>query len=301
MITFDPSANETIKFRCNRNGSKKFIFLLASDSTAWDLSTKNFQAFVKVKPQSANHLIDLTASVGGIGNNELTLSITNLQSDVDPFDYYFELYESVSKKTWISAVARFVNGPDDQVDDTDETISVVLDGDDVVISVAESGGSGLATVTTDTVTIIGDGSVGTPLIAVTISDADLIPAGDYTFVLGDAYPRPKTKVTSSAVPFNMIIPADIFSPGQFFYVLWEAAGQPTFTGPGVTMHSPSGSFIMSSQYSISGVYCVSANQFRIVNGVLGSGSVAWGAITGTLSAQTDLVKFVNSRALILGS
>lgn len=141
LITFDPSKQSTVYFRCNRAGSKKFIFKNSDTLAAYSLSGKVFKAFIKETPQSVNTKIDLTCTVGGAGSNELTVTITSAQAAIKAKDYYFELWETTEKITYINAIAPFTNGVFDGIDDTDENILIQLSGNDVIIYLTVGGGA----------------------------------------------------------------------------------------------------------------------------------------------------------------
>lgn len=279
------------------------------DWGAEDISAWVFELLIKKNIGDRVKTISLTLTNAGLSipvyTNHVVATFSASNTSIEEGEYYWELRRTDEGIPLISGFAYFTydsqQGTETESDELDIVITTTLIEVTISNGSVTGGSGGLSTVAVDSVTIIGDGSPLNPLIAVTQSSSDPMTAGDYTFVLGDAYPQPKTKVTISAVPFNMVIPSGVFSQGQYFYVEWEAAGQPTFVaGGGVTLHSPSGSFIMSSVYSISGVWCKGANDFRIVNGVFGSGSAAWSALTGQPTDNQSLVNFVDGEALILG-
>ena len=140
QITFDPSQQSTIWFRCARNGSKKFVFK-NTDGTPFSLSGKTFAAFIKETSHSTAVKISLNTVIGGAGNNELTVSITSAQSNIKAKDYYFELWDTTAKITYINGISPFTNGVFDGVDDSVDNITIQLSGGDVQIYISNGGGS----------------------------------------------------------------------------------------------------------------------------------------------------------------
>lgn len=99
--TFDIAAKLDLYLRRARAGSKTFTFVDANDD-AYDISSLTWQFKIMTNP-SATPLISLTSGSGlTISSNQIIASITESDSAI-PISaaYYFELYETSEKKTWL--------------------------------------------------------------------------------------------------------------------------------------------------------------------------------------------------------
>lgn len=144
-VTFDPAAIVTIYHRTGRAGSKTLVFANA-DGTPYSILGIAFQFLVKRQP-GADAVITLTVGSGlaisGADNNELTISFTELQNFL-PTTYFYELYNSTIKKTWLngdfivhagkfnsfsgSETVTVTTGENIEVTITDSTISTIDGG-----------------------------------------------------------------------------------------------------------------------------------------------------------------------------
>jgi hypothetical protein len=136
-LTFDPGVKLSMEFRRARNGSKKFIFL-NSAGAPYPL-TDTFEINVKENPWDTANVFQLTLGSGiGISINEMTLSITDVQSDIPEKFYYLEIYNATTKKTWVNAPFEIFSGVREQLD-SDTELTVNLDPDVVHVTVNDAG------------------------------------------------------------------------------------------------------------------------------------------------------------------
>jgi hypothetical protein len=139
QVTFDPSARLDLFFRIGRSGSKKLIFV-DDEEEAYSIAAGAFQLNIKTAPGVSTNVIQLTEASGltkgGAGNNELTIAITDVQSTIAENLYYYELYNTVTKKTWLSGNAHFYNSISEPVN-SDTTVTIELDST-VTITIQDS-------------------------------------------------------------------------------------------------------------------------------------------------------------------
>jgi len=133
--TFDPSKELTLYFRCNRAGSKNFVFTY-SDGSAYSFIYDEIELNIYKNQGDKKKLISLT-HVSGItlSANTVTASITKALSNISEGEYYWELYRTDLEQTWLNGNAFFHNGIFDGVSSNSENITVSSGGDDVNISI----------------------------------------------------------------------------------------------------------------------------------------------------------------------
>jgi hypothetical protein len=148
QATFDPSGILNLHFRIARAGSKKLIFLDAN-ADPYSISSGTFQLNIKTHAGASTNVIQLTEgsglTKGGASNNELTITFTEVQTNISETRYYWELYNTVTKKTWLSGGAYFYQSINEQL--TSETeVTIELDSTvTVTINDTVSGFGGLWT------------------------------------------------------------------------------------------------------------------------------------------------------------
>lgn len=137
--TFDPARNLTLYFRCNRAGSKNFVFVRSGGSAYSFIYTDDLELNIYRNQGDKKKLISLTYISGLVLNsNTLTASITSALSNINEGEYYWELYRTDLEKTWLCGDAIFHNGKFDGVENDSETITVTEDGEDVLITISDS-------------------------------------------------------------------------------------------------------------------------------------------------------------------
>jgi hypothetical protein len=143
--SFDPAKLLTLYFRTARAASKKFIFQDA-DGDPFDISSIDFSLNIKRWVDGASQ-IELTVgqglTVGGGDNNELTIALNELLTDIEPSTYFWELQNTTIKKTWLNGDAHFHRGRFDDPGDLNSQIVISTEGSTVEISIAGDGSTAL--------------------------------------------------------------------------------------------------------------------------------------------------------------
>jgi len=141
ITSFDPSGTLNLIFRKNRDGEKVFVFKNV-DTTDYDISAIEFELRIKRNSNSVSNLILLTDGAGlATAGNELTVTITDTQSN-QPSDFsYWELYNVTADETWINGNAYFIT----QSEDADNTVAVTINlaVEEVTVTVQNSGGGSI--------------------------------------------------------------------------------------------------------------------------------------------------------------
>lgn len=138
QVTFDPAKDLTLYFRCNRAGSKNFIFTY-TDGTAYSFVYDELELHIYKNQGAKKKVISLTHIQGiTLNSNTVTVAITKDQSNITEGEYYWELYRKDLEKTWLCGDAIFHSGKFDGVDESTETITIDIDGDDINITVQDT-------------------------------------------------------------------------------------------------------------------------------------------------------------------
>lgn len=132
--TFDPARELTLYFRCNRTGSKDFVFVY-SDGSSYSLIYEDIEFNIYENEGDKIKLLQLSTAFAA---NTVTASITNSQSNINEGEYYFEMYRPNIDKTWVTGYAIFHNGKFDGITET-STITINENGEAVTITIQESG------------------------------------------------------------------------------------------------------------------------------------------------------------------
>jgi hypothetical protein len=134
---FDIAGKLELLFRIARIGNKTFTFLDVNES-AYSLSGLTFQLNVKQLPSSSTNLFQLTSGSGlTIGSNTIDITVSETQSDLPEKLCYWELYETVGKKTWLCGNCYFISrDPSSETEAT--TVTVNLDPDEVTVTISNT-------------------------------------------------------------------------------------------------------------------------------------------------------------------
>lgn len=235
--TFDPAKELTLYFRCNRAGSKDFVFTY-SNGTAYSFIYDELELNIYRNQGDKKKLISLT-HVSGItlNSNTVTASITKALSNIPEGEYYWELYRTDLEKTWLTGDAIFHNGKFDGVGTSTETITVTEDGDDINITIEDP---------------------NTSLIVTNRQTAS------YTLVLTDADKLIEMNVGSAntlTVPPN----SDVAFPiGTAILVTQYGSGATTIqAGSGVTIRSAGSVLGLSAQYAGASLIKIATNEWYL--------------------------------------
>jgi hypothetical protein len=141
FISLDNSKPLDLYFRRARDASKRFVFK-NEDGSAYAINGSTWHVNIKTTSGSSTNILQLTSgsglTIGGVGNNEITISVTEATSDLPREVYYWELFNDTTNQTWISGEARFFSGNNPKADSTgvseitldlgDSTVEITLEG-----------------------------------------------------------------------------------------------------------------------------------------------------------------------------
>jgi hypothetical protein len=140
---FDIAGDLDLVFRIARTGSKTLNFI-DPDQVAYPLAGNTFQLNVKLKPNSEDNIFQLTSGNGlTVGASSIAIAVDEARTDLKEKIYFWELYETVNKKTWLCGNAYFIKKkPVNDSDSTTVTVRLNPDVVTVIISNTVGGGSG---------------------------------------------------------------------------------------------------------------------------------------------------------------
>lgn len=137
--TIDPSRRLELYIRKARNGSKTFVFTNSSGAD-YDISSFDFELFIKKNAGARKDVISLLTSYAGFGlsisTNELTATFTDVITDIDAGEYYWELLRLDTNKTWLCGPCYVHEGEFDGVETDTSTISIA-DTTTVTVSITD--------------------------------------------------------------------------------------------------------------------------------------------------------------------
>jgi len=135
---FDPARRLDLHFRCNRAGSKNFVFTY-SDGTLYSFIYQEF-TFNIYRYQGEKKVLFTLPLI--YVSNTLTASITKALSNINQGEYYYELYNTDTEETWLCGNAFFHNGNFDGVSSDTEGVTVSISGEVINITLAVTPASG---------------------------------------------------------------------------------------------------------------------------------------------------------------
>lgn len=146
-ISLDPAAILNIEHRSGREASRNFIFK-HQDGTPFDITEIDFQMLIKKWDQS--EVISLTIDNGLTieEENKLTFELSEDQRSIAIGKYFWELINKTSVKTWINGDFTVHNGKHDSSVSSTE-VTIVEDGEDIVITIEDSAGGNTELTTID--------------------------------------------------------------------------------------------------------------------------------------------------------
>lgn len=147
--------------------TKVFTFLNA-DGSPHEITAYDFRYILKTKAGNPLNIFELSVGNGlevtGYDLNKLELTISAERATLRPMLYFGLLYAAGEDKTWLNVKHKFFDDEFDPGAETDNTITIFQNGDEITINITGSGNSGgLSTVVTDNITIEGDGSETFPV------------------------------------------------------------------------------------------------------------------------------------------
>src|SRR5690606_19294266 len=104
QVRFDIAERLDLYFRIARSGSKTFTFVDASGDP-FDVS--GFTWEFRIRPfGSTTNIVEITPTVDA---NTIDVAVTDEDSTIPEKLYFWELYESSEKKTWLCGNAHFTS------------------------------------------------------------------------------------------------------------------------------------------------------------------------------------------------
>lgn len=293
-----------LDFHIARSWEKSFIFYDRDENdndTPHDVTTSSWEFFILRYPGDRVKQLSVTGSpeitFPAYLDNEIHISLSATDTDLEEGKYYFELYNSTEQRTYVSQDCEFsFKGPAANPAQADVEV-YILDGSIEVQLISTSGG--ISSVVTDGVTITGDGTTSNPLVAVGVSGA-LLSANNLSDVASVQTSRNNIEaehnqftVTDKSTSFNLVA-ADLAAVKRLFRctanltvtldqdstsglstnltAYFEAMTGVTVTfafGSGASGESTSGGMTLVGSSSGSAVGSVSrraANTYLIING-----------------------------------
>lgn len=115
--SFDPSKEIKLKFRINAWQSMTFSFLEDGVATDVDITSWQFEFFIKKFPGDRLKTFSLT-NLNGLTfpvytTNELFVTVTASQSSIEEGEYYWELRRRDIDRPWLNGWCYFSYGPED--------------------------------------------------------------------------------------------------------------------------------------------------------------------------------------------
>jgi hypothetical protein len=155
---FDPAGKLDLVFRVARAGAKTLNFV-DTNGEAFSLSGRVFQFNLKEKANNDENVFQLLDGDGlTVGASSIVIEVDEEETAIRPKTYYWELYETVGKKTWLCGNAYFISRDPSSENDA-LTATVRLDPDTITVTISNPVSTSEAgeTQTSDQETILGDG------------------------------------------------------------------------------------------------------------------------------------------------
>lgn len=113
--SIDPARRVLLRFRINRNGT--LVFRFTENCEEVDITGWAIELFIKRYPGDRKKIISLTLgsglSIPVYETSVLEAFFTAAQTNITEGQYYWELYRSDIKETWLNGYADFTYGPKD--------------------------------------------------------------------------------------------------------------------------------------------------------------------------------------------
>lgn len=139
--SFDPAKLLALYFRIARAGSKRFIFKYSAGDP-FDISAIEFELIIK-RWLDGEETLKLTLgdglSIGGAGNNELTVELDEDDTNIGAATYFWQLYNATAIKTWLNGDAHFHNGKFDAPTDSETELTITTEGETITITINDGG------------------------------------------------------------------------------------------------------------------------------------------------------------------
>jgi len=113
--SIDPARRVLLQFRIKRDGTLPFVFTENCEEV--DITAWGFELFISRYPGDRKKIITLTLgdglSIPVYEINKLEAFFTSDQTNIPEGQYYWELYRTDTKETWLNGYADFTYGPKD--------------------------------------------------------------------------------------------------------------------------------------------------------------------------------------------
>lgn len=124
--TLDPSRNLDLYFRKSRDGGKSLAFYDA-DGADYDIEDIDFT------------ILGVRATLAKLGN---VLTITKT-TDINGSQCFWELVNATDNKTWLTGTAFYTSGLSEEVDDSEEQLTITLNGEVINIQIVAGDSNGV--------------------------------------------------------------------------------------------------------------------------------------------------------------
>lgn len=139
MISLDPSKAVSIRMRRATQAIFKIIFKDAVEDP-YPITGIPFRLLVQ-NAQDKNVItlaIGSGLTIGGAGNNELTVTITDVQSDMNPSIYFWKLMNDSAKLAWLNGDFTIHVGKTDAPDPEEVNVSISDTSDTIALTITSS-------------------------------------------------------------------------------------------------------------------------------------------------------------------
>ncbi len=140
-LSFDPARLLTIYFRIERDGSRLLVFK-NPDGTDYDVTTSEWEFFIKHKSDSTNKVMSLTIGDGltFVDTNKIQIDFTAENTNVREKEYFYELLNTTTNETWLNGAACAHDGKFDDKS-SENTVTIALLGNEIILTVVTGGSS----------------------------------------------------------------------------------------------------------------------------------------------------------------
>jgi len=268
QATFDPAKRLDLYFRCNRSGSKDFVFAY-SDGTPYSFIYQEFTFNIYRSQGERKVLITLPLVYA---SNTLTTSITKALSNINEGEYYYELYNTNTEETWLCGDANFHNGKFDGVSTDSNALTVQINGETIAISVSAVSGSsnGVQSIVAGTNVSVDNTDPQNPVVSSTggggstdleFTIPNITMTGTYTLLSTD---NGKEVILERNSPITLVLP--VLTQGFNCTVRRRGSGTLTFSASGTTITTSSGDLTDSGENVIMAVSYESTTEVMVDNG-----------------------------------
>lgn len=140
-VTTDSAGKLELYFRVARASVPKTLTFKDVNGNAYSIAGITFLLNF-IDPNTGSTVLSLASGTGlTIGSSSITFSLTEVQSALPKDLYYWELYDSTNKRSWIYDKSYFIKREPPDIDNETE-LTVKLTGETINVTVTTGSGSG---------------------------------------------------------------------------------------------------------------------------------------------------------------